>query len=66
LPIGHVAEQDRQAIGNANAASQAAMAGDATVCIKVVWGLRFQGQQARAVYLLKHHRSRTQRLCQPL
>ena len=66
LPTGHVAEQDRQAIGNAHGAGQAGMAGVAAVGLLVVGGLRFQGQQARAVYLLEHHRSRSQRLCQPL
>ena len=52
LPIGQMAEQDRQAVGDAHSAGQCALAGVAAVGLLIVGGLRFQGLQARAVYLL--------------
>ena len=62
LPLYNMAEQDGQAIGYAHGASQTALAGVAAVRFLVVGGLHVQAQQARAVYLLEHHRTRTERL----
>jgi len=62
LSFSHMAKQDRQAIGNAHGAGQTALARVAAVRFLVVGGLYVQAQQARAVYLLEHHRTCTERL----